>query len=83
MLPPSCPRNQLACIAIVPLAVAVTDEFLQQFAGRTSLVSDVVVDSVGARAGVVVVMVVGWRVSRGRGAGDEAPREGWACSSQL
>ena len=56
-------RHIWACL-FVPLAVAVMDEFLQQFAGRASLVSDVVVDFAGAVAGVVVVMVVAWWVNK-------------------
>ena len=71
-------RHIWACL-FVPLAVAVMDEFLQQFAGRTSLVSDVVVDFAGLLAGVVVVVVVGWWVSRGLGARVDnggIPREG-------
>ena len=70
-------RHIWACL-FVPLAVAVMDEFLQQFAGRTSLVSDVVVDFAGALVGIVVVVVVGRRVSRGREMADSGgvPREG-------
>lgn len=45
-------RHIWACL-FVPLAVAVMDEFLQQFAGRTSSVSDVVVAFVGALVGLI------------------------------
>ena len=60
------PLRYIWSCLFVPLAVAVMDEFLQQFAGRTSLVSDVVVDFAGAIVGVAVVMVVGWRVGKER-----------------
>ena len=64
---------------LVLLTAAVVDEFLQQFVGRTSSVGDAVVDFAGALAGIVVVMIVGWWVSRGLGARVDnwgIPREG-------
>ena len=42
----------------VPLAIAVADEFAQSFVGRTSLVTDVLLDFSGAFAGFVVVVAV-------------------------
>ena len=40
------------------LAVAVLDEFLQGFVGRTSLVSDIVLDFSGALCGIAAMLAV-------------------------
>ena len=40
------------------LMVAVLDEFLQSFVGRTSLVGDVLLDFSGALVGIALVLVV-------------------------
>ena len=42
----------------VPLGVAVADEFIQSFVGRTSLGSDVVLDYCAALTGIAIVLVV-------------------------
>ena len=47
-------RKMLLCV----LAVAVLDEFLQGFVGRTSLVSDIVLDFSGALCGIAAMLAV-------------------------
>ena len=46
------------------LAVAVIDEFIQKFTGRTSAVSDVIIDFCGAASGCLVVIALHAVVSR-------------------
>lgn len=50
----------------IVLMVAVLDEFLQGFVGRTSLVSDIVLDFSGALCGIAVVLVVMALLGRAR-----------------
>ena len=47
----------LSCL-FVPLLVAVVDEYMQGFVGRTSVVSDVLLDFSGALAGSVIVTLI-------------------------
>ena len=47
----------LWAVLFAVLAVAVFDEYVQAFAGRTSLVSDVVLDFCGGVAGIAVVLI--------------------------
>lgn len=49
-------RKYLALPAWLTLAVAVSDEFIQGFSGRVSMVSDVVLDYSGALFGLLIVM---------------------------
>ncbi len=46
-------RKFVAMPLFVALAVAVTDEFIQSFAGRSSMISDVLIDFGGAVAGMI------------------------------
>ena len=50
--------------AILALAVALTDEFIQRFTGRTSSLKDVAIDFAGALTGIVLVTVI--RIRRAR-----------------
>ena len=50
----------------VPLCITVADEFIQSFVGRTSVVSDVVLDFCSALAGIVIVLVVVGVVGRAK-----------------
>ena len=54
-----------ACLFAV-LAIAVADEYVQAFAGRTSLAVDVVIDFSGGLVGVAVALVVAAVVSSRR-----------------
>jgi len=40
------------------LAAAVADEFVQSFTGRTSLVSDIVIDFSGGMSGIVLTIII-------------------------
>ena len=42
------------------LGVAVTDEYIQSFTGRTSLVSDILIDFCGAVVGLTFVLILMW-----------------------
>ena len=55
----------------VVLAVAVVDEFVQSFVGRTSQVADVLLDFSGACAGIVLTLVVASLVLRRFGKRDD------------
>lgn len=44
--------------AILALAVALTDEFIQRFTGRTSSLKDVAIDFAGALTGIVLVTLI-------------------------
>jgi VanZ family protein len=46
-----------ACL-FVPLAVAVSDEYVQLLSGRTSQVSDVLIDFFSALAGIAIVLLI-------------------------
>ena len=46
-----------ACL-FVPLAVAVSDEYAQLLSGRTSQVSDVLIDFFSALAGIAIVLLI-------------------------
>lgn len=48
------------------LCIAVADEFLQSFTGRTSAVYDVLIDAVGALIGIGLVVVITWLCARVR-----------------
>lgn len=48
----------------VPLGIAVADEFIQSFVGRTSQVSDVVLDFCSALIGIAIALVVAHVVLR-------------------
>jgi len=50
--------------AFVPLFVAVIDEFVQGFVGRTSSVSDVLLDFCGACCGIAFAMIIAAIVKR-------------------
>ena len=51
---------------VLTVAFAVSDEFHQAFTGRTSLATDVLIDALGAIAGLAVAHAVGLRVRQVR-----------------
>jgi len=53
-----CGRSYYAAVFFGVLAAAVTDEFIQSFTGRTSMVADVLIDFCGAVFGILLTSAV-------------------------
>ena len=52
----------LSAVFFTALATAVTDEFIQNFTGRSSMVSDVLIDFSGAVTGILLVSLILWLI---------------------
>ena len=57
-------RQYISLCLFIPLATAVTDEFIQSFVGRTSAVKDVVIDFSGAVCGLVLMWALSLLVEK-------------------
>lgn len=57
-------RTDISSPLLVALIVAVTDEFIQTFTGRGSLVKDVLIDFGGAIIGIGIVMLILYIIKR-------------------
>lgn len=55
-------HRHLAAVFFTALATAVTDEFIQNFTGRSSMVSDVLIDFSGAVTGILLVSLILWLI---------------------
>lgn len=51
-------KNYLGYALFYMLGIGVADEFIQSFSGRSSLISDVLLDFFGALLGFVIVMLI-------------------------
>ena len=56
-------RKYVALAFLVPLAVAVCDEFIQYFTGRGSMVTDVVIDFAGGSFGALFAWLISYILS--------------------
>ena len=56
-------RKYVALAPFIPLSVAVSDEFIQYFTGRGSMVTDVVIDFSGGLSGVLFVWLISYIIS--------------------
>jgi len=48
-------KCRIFMILFLSLAIAVTDEYIQSFTGRTSMVEDIIIDFSGAICGIILV----------------------------
>lgn len=51
-------RYHISAITLAALLTAVTDEFIQNFTGRSSMVSDVLIDFSGALTGILLMVLL-------------------------
>jgi VanZ family protein len=58
-------KHLISLPILIVLFVAVTDEFIQHFTGRGSLVTDVVLDFAGSAAGLTAVWFALWMIGHG------------------
>ncbi|MBQ7922846.1 MAG: VanZ family protein [Clostridia bacterium] len=59
-------RYHVSAIFLSALITAVTDEFIQNFTGRSSMVSDVLIDFSGAVTGILLAVLIVWQIRRSR-----------------